>query len=254
MQHVLQHSPEWPNWQADAARRLNISMVVSALLVAGLLSVLRITTVDLFFPLMEIVVNIVSVDEPEAPPAPVPEVVSEPLPQAVEQTAEPEPALESVAESPPPTVDAPAEPQSQSVPNAIAQQVVDWETEKAQAVQDAVDAMERTASVNPNFDKLRQEAAIKFRPSRAPIKKEIWDYVEKDQAGRTVLRYGNFYQVLDDPRLFNRDAFLTFQRHMVFGMYRKYVPKELPWVREIRRTHAYLRIQEDRRNGIFESE
>lgn len=256
MQTVLHYSHDWPDWQAGAARRLNVSMFVATLTVIGILSVVRFPTIDLFFPLMEIVVDIVSVDEPAKevlPPAQTTtEAVSqtiEPIPRTAEPAAEPAP-LEQVAEEVPPPVAEPAA-ESQSIPDVVAELSVDWEFEKAQAVKDAIDALERVVSVNPNFDELRRAAAIKFRASRAPVRKQPWDYVEKDQAGRTVLRYGNFYQVLDDPRLFNRDVFLTFQRHMTYAMYTKHIPKELPWVKEIRKNHAYLRLQEDRRNGIF---
>lgn len=243
---------EWSHWQADAARRLNVALLVATLLVAGILSVVRFPSIDLFFPLIELVVDVASVDEPAAEVAPSSETVAEPLPQLVTPIAEPVPAEQSVDETPTPTEEQLAE--SQSLPAPTAELSVDWEVEKTQAVMDAVDRMEMIVSVNPNFDKLRREAAIKFRASRAPVKKEPWDYVEKDQAGRTILQHGNFYQVLDDPRLFNRDAFLTFERHMVFAMYRKYIPKELPWVKEVRNNHAYLRIQQDRRNGIFDTE
>lgn len=243
---------EWSHWQADAARRLNVAMLVATLLVGGILSVVRFPTIDLFFPLIELVVDVASIDEPAAEVVPPAETVAEPLPQLVTPIAEPVPAEQIVDETPTPTEEPLAEPQS--LPAPTAELSVDWEVEKTQAVMDAVDRMEMIVSVNPNFDKLRREAAIKFRASRAPVKKEPWDYVEKDQAGRTVLRNGNFYQVLDDPRLFNRDAFLTFERHMVFAMYTKYIPKELPWVKEVRNNHAYLRIQHDRRNGIFDTE
>ena len=257
MQHVLQYSKDWPNWQAGAARRLNVSMFVATLLVIGILSVVRFPTIDLLFPLMEIVVDIVNVNEPVEEAAPLPETVVEPLPQTVEPIAEPVPAEpvpaeQAVEEAPTPVAEPAAE--AQPIPNAVVTLSIDWEFEKVQAVKDAIDALERVASVNPNFDQLRKEAAVKFRASRAPVKNEPWDYVDKDQAGRTILSYGNYYQVLDDPRLFNRDAFLTFERHMVYGMYRKHIPKELPWVKEIRKNYAYLRIREDRRNGIFATE
>jgi hypothetical protein len=230
------------------------------MLVAAVLSVMRFPTIDLLSPLTEIIVDIVAVDAPAPEALPVPEV------RPAEPFAEPEPDAQAIAEAAPPVAEVPVE--AQVTPAAIAEspavseatpaveigQSVDWEAEMIIAVRNAVDQMENPFTVNPNFEARRREAAIKFRPSEAPIKKEIWDYVEKDQAGRTVLRFGNFYQVLDDPRLFNRDAFLTFERHMVFATYRKYIPKELPWVKEVRNNHAYLRIQEDRRNGIFDTE
>ena len=248
---------EWSHWQADAGRRLNVSLLVATLLVVGILSVVRFPTIDQFFPLMEIAVDIVNVNEPAEEVAPLPETTIEPLPQTLEPIAEPAPAelsaVEQVVEESPPPVAEPAV-EFQSIPNAVVELPVDWELEKAQAVKDAIDALERVVSVNPNFDQLRKEAAVKFRASRAPVKKELRDYVEKDQAGRTIYQYGNTYMVLDDPRLFNRDAFETYGQYMVYVTYSKHIPKELPWVKEIRKNYAYLRIQEDRRNGIFDTE
>ena len=190
MQHVLQYSKDWPNWQAGAARRLNVSMFVATLLVIGILSVVRFPTIDLLFPLMEIVVDIVNVNEPVEEAAPLPETVVEPLPQTVEPIAEPVPAEpvpaeQAVEEAPTPVAEPAAE--AQPIPNAVVTLSIDWEFEKVQAVKDAIDALERVASVNPNFDQLRKEAAVKFRASRAPVKNEPWDYVDKDQAGRTIL-------------------------------------------------------------------
>ena len=250
MQHILQSSPEWPDWHATSARRLRISMFLATLMVAAILSVLRFPSIDLLSPLMDIVVDIVNIDTPDTDVAPVTETVSDSVPQPVAPVAEPD--LQRIGDPSPSIEESSAEPQA--TPATVVESLVDWETEMEKAVQDAVDQMEKTVSVNPNFDERRRVAAIKFRPSEAPIKREIWDNVEKDQAGRTILRHGDFFRVLDDPRLFNRDAFETFEQYMVFWTYRKYVPKELPWVEEIRETHAYLRIREDRRNGIFESE
>ena len=189
MQHVLQHSMEWSHWQADAARRLNVALFVATLLVAGILSVVRFPPMDLFFPLVELVVDVTSVDEPAAELAPPAETVVEPLPQPVVPVAEPAPAEQTAAETPLPLEPPVAE--SQSAPVPAPKLSVDWELEKTQAVMDAVDRMEMIVSVNPNFDQLRREAAIKFRASRAPAQKDISDYVEKDQAGRTIFRNGN---------------------------------------------------------------
>ncbi len=255
MQHVLQHSSDWldlPDWREASARRLNFSMILAALIVVALLSMMRLPTLDLLFPLMELVVDIVEVDAPESEVAPLPQARSEPVPIAVEPKTVPAPIPQTIEEALPTVAETPAE--SPAAPAAVVGPALDWEIEKIQAVMDAVDQMEKVVSVNPNFDRLRREAAIKFRASRAPVKKEIWDNVEKDQVGRTILRHGNFFRVLDDPSLTNRYAFETFEKYMVFFTYRKYVPKELPWVQKIRETHAYLRIQQDRRNGIFDTE
>lgn len=252
MQHILRHSVEWSDWQAASARRLNISMLLATLLVAALLSVLRFPTVEILSPLVELVVDIVHVDEPATEIAPVQEAVVETTPQTEDPVAEIAPALATAEEAVPQTEDPPAEAQATSV--AVAELSVDWETEKVDAVQNAIDEMEKTVSVNPKFDERRREAAVKFRPSEAPVRKEIWDNVEKDQMGRTILRNGNCYRVIDDPSVANRWAFENFDQYITYCTYRKYVGKELPWVDEVRARHAYLREREDRRNGIFKQD
>jgi len=252
MQYVLQNTLDWPDWRAASARRLNISLLLSTVLVAALLSVLRFPAGQLFSPIMELVVDIVRVEAPEPEMVQVEQTIPEPVPQTEELLVEAEPVLQATDEPLSLIEDVPQE--IQATPAIVIRSTIEWEVEKQRAVQDAVDEMERLVSVNPNFDRLRIEAAVKFRASRAPVKKEIWDYVEKDQIGRTILRHGDFYRILDDPSITNRYAFETFQQYMVFWMYRKYVPKELPWVKDILDSHAYLRVREDRRNGIFETE
>lgn len=227
-------------------------MLLATLVVAALLSLLRFPAIEFLAPLVEIVVDIIHTDEPVAEIAPVPVTVTEPALQTEVPVTEAVPALETITEIAPQAEELAEE--SAAASGAVVDRSVDWETEKIIAVQNAIDEMEKTVSVNPNFDARRREAAIKFRPSEAPVKKEIWDYVEKDQIGRTILRDGNFYRVLDDPSAINRYAFETFDKYMVYWTYTKYVPKELPWVQEIRDSHAYLREREDRRNGIFKQD
>jgi hypothetical protein len=249
MQHVLQNS-QWPDWQAASARRLNVSMLLATLLVAAVLSVLRFPTIDFLAPVMELVVDIVR-DEPAKP-----ELVSVPQPEPAPLTEEPltdvEPALQTTAN--PVTVSEDLAVESQSTPAAVAELSIEWEVEKQKAVQRAVDEMERTVSVNPNFDQLRKEAAVKFRASRAPVRKEIWENVEKDVLGRTILRSGDCFRVLDDPSVINQWTFANFDQFITYCTYHKYIGHDLPWVQEIFDTHAYLREREDRRNGIFETE
>ena len=78
----------------------------------------------------------------------------------------------------------------------------------------------------------RKEAAVKYAP--VPPPKRIWDNVEKDIYGRTILRSGNCYRVLDDPRATNRWAFETFEQHMVFCEPEARGPKRMHWVKTIR--------------------
>lgn len=252
MQHTLRHSLEWSDWEADAARRLNISMLFATLIVAALLSVLHFPTFDMLAPISELLVNIVDVHTPPEEIAIPSEAVVEPDLEIDEPFIEPDPATKAHANTLPPTGVTVPEPSSRTP--AEAEQSVEWEQEKADAVQMAVDAMENTVSVNPNFDERRRQAAIKFRPSGAPAKTEIWDNVEMDQMGRTILRNGNCYRVIDDPSVVNRWAFENFDQYISYCTYHKYVGHELPWVEEIRDRHAYLREREDRRNGIFKSD
>ena len=252
MQYILRHSFELSHWEAASARRLNVSMLVATFLVAAVLSVLRFPTVEFLTPIMELVVDIVRVDTPKPELAPVEQTISEPVPQTEAPLAEAVPELQIVEELLPETENAATE--SQDVPAAVAELSIEWEAEKLKAVQDAVDEMERTFSVNPNFDQLRKEAAVKFRASRAPVKKEIWDNVEKDVLGRTLLRSGDCFRVIDDPSVINQWAFANFDQYITYCTYRKYIGHDLPWVQEIIDTHEYLRVREDRRNGIFETE
>jgi len=250
MQHTLRHSLEWSDWEADAARRLNISMLFATLVVAAILSVMRFPTFDMLAPIGELLVNIIDVQRPVEETATRDETMVER--ENDEPVIEPEPATNAVTNTLPPSgVTLSEQP---SITPAEAEQSVEWEKEKADAVQRAVDAMENVFSVNPNFDERRREAAIKFRPSGAPAKTEIWDNVEKDQMGRTILRHGNCYRVIDDPRVVNRWAFENFDQYITYCTYHKYVGHELPWVEDIRDRHAYLRERDDRRNGIFKSD
>ena len=120
---------------------------------------------------------------------------------------------------------------------------IDWTALRDAAVEAAIDEAERIYSVNPVFDRKRREAAIRFRASLAPDKKHIWDNVEKDQLGRTILRHGSCFRVLDDPNVTNRYAFETFDQYIVYCemSFGKKKGKELPWVEEIRQRYPYLR-------------
>ena len=95
----------------------------------------------------------------------------------------------------------------------------------------------RTYSLNPQLDEKRRAAAVRFRPSRAPEKKEIWDNVEKDQFGRTLLWHENCYRVLDDPSAVNRDIYEMFTQYMVFCINAKEWPIEFDRIDE---RYAYL--------------
>ena len=95
-------------------------------------------------------------------------------------------------------------------------------------------------SMHAEFDELRRIAKIQFRKSAAPEKKEIWDNVEKDMLGRTLLRAGDCYRVLDDPSVSNQWLQETFGQYMVYCEHYIDGPKELPFVAEIVERYSYL--------------
>lgn len=100
-------------------------------------------------------------------------------------------------------------------------------------------------SMHPEFDELRRIAKIQFRKSEAPEKKEIWENVEKDQMGRTILRAGDCYRVLDDQRVTNRWYQENFGQYIVYCDRYFDGPKELPFVAEIVERYSYLQRHED---------
>ena len=103
-----------------------------------------------------------------------------------------------------------------------------------------------TPSMHPEFDELRRIAKIQFRKSEAPEEKEIWENVEKDQMGRTILRAADCYRVLDDPRVTNRWYQENFGQYMVYCDRAFRGPKELPFVADIVERYSYLQRHEEK--------
>ncbi len=209
-------------------------MVLAAVMLAGILSLVRLPAAGEFGPILELVVELTQpqpVVEPEPdilPPPPVTEVVEEPQPSTT--------IPESLSESPP------AEEQAAGKDAAI-----DWEFERDKAIKEVLDsiAREEAYSVNPRFEAARREARLRFRASLAPEVLNAWDNVERDQLGRTILRLGdgNCFAILDDPSAVNRWAFETYQRNMVYCdfFFGGTQGKDLPWVEIIRERYPYLR-------------
>lgn len=198
--------------------------------------------------------------EPEARERPPPDALPLPAPAAPAAPARAtEPAAaagESEPVAPAEAAEVRAEPAAQaagaerpvvSAPQAEAPAApVDWyaELERAAAAAGARAAAE-PKSMHPEFDELRRIAALRYgkpRTSKAPPL--AWDWkAEKDTLGRTLLKRGNTYIILDDPRLFNRYAFETFEKNMILFAFPlgRPPPKNLPWVETIRARYEYLR-------------
>lgn len=205
-------------------------MLVSTAALAAALSLIRMPSPAEVAPLLELVVELVRpapIAEPEilpAPPGAVPieEVVSPPA--APETRTEPVPAGDAAA---------------------VDDEAVDWELAREEAIREVLDAAgkEQAYAVNPPFERARREAAVRFRASVAPDERHVWDHVEKDQLGRTILRDGNCFRVLNDPSAVNRWAFENFDQFIVYCDF-TFGPgegQELPWVDIIRERYPYLR-------------
>ena len=214
-------------------------MVLAAVLLAGILSLVKLPAPGEFGPILELVVELTRpapVVEPEpevVPPPPIPEIIEEQTP--------PSSSAETIVE---PATESPAVEEQATGEGAV----IDWEVERDKAIKVVLDAMEREASysVNPPFERARREASVRFRASLAPGTVNAWDNVEQDQLGRTILRLGDdgsCFQVLDDPSGVNRWAFETFDSQMVFCEFflGGSKGKELPWVSIIRERYPYLR-------------
>lgn len=234
MHDIFRFTGDFPDWQAGADKRLGFSMVLAAVMLAGMLSLARLPAPGEFGPILELVVELT---RPQPVVQPEPDIL--PLPPVTEIVEESQPATtipESQSESPP------AEEQAAGEGAAI-----DWDVERDKAIKEVLDAIarEEAYSVNPRFEAARREARVRFRASLAPEVLNAWDNVEKDQLGRTVLRLGdgNCFAILDDPSAVNRWAFETYQRNMVYCDFFFGGPqgKNLPWVEIIRERYPYLR-------------
>lgn len=246
-----------PDWQTGSGRRLNIAMLLASILIVAALSAIRVPVAGEPVPLAELVVRLI---ENATEPATGSEqnVANEALLETgVAPQTERLPDVGEDSRSDPDIIQ-PIQVKaarrsfarrSETAPIADTPKVDDWHEFGAEVVREMIANPERHYTVNPPFDEKRRIAASKFRPSDAPVKREIWDNVEKDQIGRTILRSGNFFRILDDPSAVNRDIFETFEQHMIFfsGSFARAAPKELLWVNEVREQYAYLRLREEQR-------
>lgn len=209
---------EEPLWSRRPGRRLALNLIPASLIVASVLITLRLPVIDQTQPLAELFVRILVNDIEEAVQSPfVEEVTDEPAP--------PPTAMQTLS----PPVSETIEPS----------ELTDWYAQIPDAAKKLLDTLPREYSVNPGFDEKRRVAAEQFRPSRAPVEHPIWENVEKDTMGRTLLVSGDCYKVIDDPNVGNRDAFLVFGQYISSCAFYKRPPEELGFVSEIR----------DRRSG-----
>ena len=209
-----------PQWSGQVRQRLRVSLLVSAVCVAAAILVLRFPVARQAGPATELFVQLLLEEESVAET--IQEISAEQQPdettvdEAIKSPA-PAEAVEESPEPPPP---------------------VDWYALLPGTAKAAVDRAAKTVSVNPGFDERRRLAAVQFAPSNAPQRTPIWENVEKDTLGRTILQSGDCYRVIDDPNVGSREAFETFGQYLAICSSPSDAPKTLPWVNEIRNRRA----------------
>jgi hypothetical protein len=174
---------------------------------------------------------------PRDEPRPLAEPPAEPAEQAAEEPPVPEP--EDVVPEPAPSVAAEEPSEPAAAPGG--QRQVDWQGALERASARTVEEHAGVDSLHPEFDELRRIAATKYAEPRTGKPPPIWENVEKDVTGRTILRSGNCFQVLDDPNVGNRYAFETFEQHLVFCGWARASRQEFPWIDTIVARYQYLR-------------
>jgi len=133
-------------------------------------------------------------------------------------------------------------------PPDLSAPAVDWPAAMQKVIKS--DSLFVTPTMHPKLDEQRRVARIRFGKSNAPVKKEIWDNVEKDQMGRTILIAGDCHRVLDDPNVANQWLHRNFTQYMIFCSHGKTSPKTLPFVAEIVERYTYLKPED----GVEKSE
>ena len=118
----------------------------------------------------------------------------------------------------------------------------EWDAARDRAVQEYVDSQAETYDYfHPELAEKRRSLSERYQPRTRPLPKPIWENVEIDTLGRTVLRDGNCFKVLDDPNVGSREAFETFGQFIVVCTFVPYVYRPLPWVDDVWQRHGYLR-------------
>ncbi len=229
----LQFPEAAPNWNEGAEQRLLASMLLAAVIVAGVLSLVRMPDLAAFPPVVEILVNILQ--------DPVPEIEEETVQQPTQDAQTQDSPLPEEAAAPPTSTGGDTLEESRTG--------TDWEAMHDQVVQKYMDleleeARESYGYFNPDLADTRTRLSERYQPGTHEKPKPIWENVEVDTLGRTVLRDGDCYKVLDDPNVGSREAFERYGQFNVVCVYQGRYPRELPWVEEIRQRYEYLRKPE----------
>jgi hypothetical protein len=228
---------------APGHRRLAYCIAISTLTVAALLSVLDWPPGWDGTESLPVAIDLLLAREKQ-----------QPRPEAAEDSQTDEPVHDAaVPESDDKPVEEPAAEATAADPDEVAAAMVsedagddpdreiDWQASLERASAETVEANSKSDSLHPDFDELRRIAAVKYAPPRTGKPPPIWENVERDIYGRTLLRHGNCFRVLDDMNVGNRYAFETFEQYLVFCDWRGQGRQEFPWVETIVARYAYLR-------------
>ncbi|MBT8077389.1 MAG: hypothetical protein KJO31_02380 [Gammaproteobacteria bacterium] len=119
--------------------------------------------------------------------------------------------------------------------------VIDWHVAMLKAAAAAATVTTKHRRFTGDFDEKLEAAAARYYASPDHGPRPIWENVEKDQLGRTLLWHGDCYRVLADPNVMNLYVFETFTQHLVFCQTPHDVAQELPWVKEFIARYPHLR-------------
>jgi hypothetical protein len=220
---------------APGHRRLAYCIVISTLTVAALLAVLDWPPQwDGAEPVQVVLDLLLSREKAQPAPEPVegPQT-DDPIHDAAAQESDDRPVTQPGVE------DTAADPDDVATDGS--DRGIDWQASLERASAETVEANSQSVSLHPDFDELRRIAAVKYAPPRTGKPPPIWENVEKDIYGRTLLRHGNCFRVLDDMNVGNRYAFETFEQHLVFCDGPRQGRQEFPWIETIVARYAYLR-------------
>ncbi len=246
---------------SQSRRRLAVTVPISAALVAGLLFLLQFLTVpDLFVDLpgpAEIEILQIIERAPSTPPKFEPE----------EQPEPPEPLAPTddvIADAPQVELQTSVTQTETAVTDSVSESNTDssdvaWLKALDETAKRSDEFDENSASMSPEFDELRRVAKLRYSKPKFEAKKEIWDNVEKDMLGRSILRSGNCFRVLDDPNVGSQDLHREFTQNIVSCSFSfsKRPPKMLPWVDVIVERYEYLQDKDKDINfarGVFGGE
>ena len=185
-----------------ARRRLRLALFLSAVMVAALIATLPI-----------------QIRQAPWPPASRVDVRLEQLPDR--QANNPSPAATTGLLEEKQVEDVPANPaaepeESRPQQDLPAPAASDWYLALERTAARSDEFIESQASLSPGLDERRRRAAEKFRASRAPVARPIWENVEMDQMGRKILRHKGCYRVIEDNAVTRRWVHDNFTQYMFF--------------------------------------